>query len=73
LSFDRFEVCAAYKIVAERHYSSQWSKGYEKLSQLERMGYREGLASWRNEKHSPERNAAAALLKRDRREIRLTW
>ena len=70
---DKFEICAAYKIVAERYHSGQASRGYEKLSQLARMGYREGLASWREEKHSPERNAAATLLWKKRKEIRLTW
>lgn len=70
---DRMVVAAAYWICASRHHSGQWSKGYEKLSQLSRIGYSPGLASWANEKHSEERQAAAALLMKRRREIRLTW
>ncbi len=48
-------------------------KGYAKLSQLSRMGYNPGLASWEKERGSDERNAAAELLRRRRREIRLQW
>lgn len=70
---DRFTICAAYWIVASRWHSGQASRGYEKLSQLARVGYNPGLASFEKEKHSEERNAAAALLARRRREIRLEW
>ena len=70
---DRLLVCAAYYICASRHHGGQWSKGYAKLSQLARIGYRPGLASWENEKHSDERQGAARLLARRRREIRLEW
>jgi hypothetical protein len=70
---DRLLTCAAYWIVASRHHSGQWSRGYEKLSQLCRIGYNPGLASWRNERGSEERQAAAALLARRRREVRLEW
>jgi hypothetical protein len=66
-------VCAAYWICASRRHSGQWSKGYEKLSQLSRMGYSPGRAGWEHEKGSDERNASAALLWRCRREIRLEW
>jgi len=66
-------ICAAFHIVASEYHTGQWSKGYAKLSQLSRMGYSPGLGSWRDEKHSEERNAAAALLWKHRREIRLTW
>jgi len=51
----------------------QSSKGYEKLSQLARIGYEPGLASWEKGKASDERNAAAHLLRRRRKERRLTW
>jgi len=70
---DRFFICAAYWIVAGRYHGGQNSKGYAKLSQLSRMGYEPGLASWAREKNSDERNAAAQLLRRRRQEIRLTW
>ena len=55
---NRFFVCAAYWIVARRHHSGQWSKGYAKLSQLSRIGYSPGLASWANKRASEERRAA---------------
>jgi hypothetical protein len=70
---DRLIICAAYWIVASRYHSGQWSRGYEKLSQLSRMGYNPGLASWRNDRGSEERRAAATLLARRRHEIRLEW
>jgi len=70
---DRFLICAAYWICASRHHSGQWSRGYAKLSQLARIGYNPGLASWENERGSEERAAAARLLARRRREIRLEW
>jgi hypothetical protein len=70
---DTMLTAAAYWICASRHHSGQWSRGYEKLSQLSRIGYSPGLASWANEKGSDERNAAAELLRRRRREIRLEW
>jgi GH24 family phage-related lysozyme (muramidase) len=70
---DRLLVCAAYWIVANRYHSGQSSKGYAKLSQLARMGYRPGLASWEHNCGSEERDAAARLLARRRREIRLEW
>jgi hypothetical protein len=70
---DRLLVCAAYWIVANRYHSGQASKGYSKLSQLARMGYGPGLASWEHKRGSEEREAAARLLARRRREIRLQW
>jgi hypothetical protein len=70
---DRMLVCAAYHICANRYHSGQTSKGYAKLSQLARMHYSPGLASWENERGSDERNAAAELLRKRRREIRLEW
>jgi hypothetical protein len=70
---DRFLICAAYWITASRHHSGQFSKGYAKLSQLTRMGYNPGLASWEHNRGSDERSAAARLLARRRREIRLEW
>jgi hypothetical protein len=66
-------ICAAYWIVANRRHSGQWSKGYAKLSQLARVGYNPGLASWEHNRGSDERIAAAHLLARRRREIRLEW
>ena len=38
----RFEVVAAYYLVASRYHSGQWSKGYRKLSQCVRLGFRPG-------------------------------
>jgi hypothetical protein len=70
---NRFLTCAAYWIVASRHHGGQWSNGYAKLTQLSRLGYNPGLASWENQRGSEERGAAAALLRRRRREIRLEW
>jgi hypothetical protein len=70
---DRFLIAAAFHIVASRHHSGQNSKGYAKLSQLSRMGYNPGLASWANDKASEERQEAARLLAKRRREIRLEW
>ena len=70
---DRLLICAAYWICASRHHSGQWSRGYAKLSQLARIGYEPGLASWENTRGSEERAAAARLLARRRREIRLEW
>jgi len=70
---DRFLVCAAYYVCANRYHSGQASEGYAKLCQLARMSYNPGLASWQNERGSEKRNAAAALLRRRRREIRLQW
>ena len=66
-------ICAAYWIVASRYHSGQSSRGYAKLSQLARMHYSPGLASWENQRGSEERQAAARLLGRRRREIRLQW
>ena len=70
---DRLLVCAAYWIVANRYHGGQSSKGYAKLSQLARMHYNPGLASWETTRGSEERDAAARLLARRRREIRLQW
>jgi hypothetical protein len=70
---DRLLICAAYWIVANRYHSGQSSKGYAKLSQLARMRYSPGLASWEHKRGSEEREAAARLLARRRREIRLQW
>ena len=66
-------ICAAYWIVANRRHSGQWSNGYAKLSQLARIGYDPGLASWEHKRGSEERSAAATLLARRRRAIRLEW
>lgn len=70
---DRMLVAAAYWICASKYHSGQTSKGYAKLSQLARIGYSPGLGSWAKEKGSDERNAAATLLRRRRREIRFQW
>jgi hypothetical protein len=70
---DRFLVAAAFHIVASRHHSGQNSKGYANLSQLARMGYNPGLASWASENWSEERQEAARLIAMRRREIRLEW
>jgi hypothetical protein len=70
---DRLLICAAHWIVANRYHSGQSSEGYAKLSQLARMRYNPGLASWEHKRGSEEREAAARLLARRRREIRLQW
>lgn len=70
---DRFIVAAAYWIVASRWHGGQNSVGYAKLSQLSRMRYDPGRASFAERRGSEERDAAAELLKRRRREIRLEW
>ncbi|MGP0076212.1 MAG: hypothetical protein ACLPWF_30185 [Bryobacteraceae bacterium] len=70
---DRFLTCAAYWIVASRWHTGQSSKGYAKLSQLARIHYNPGLATWASQRGSEERAAAASLLARRRREIRLQW
>jgi hypothetical protein len=70
---DRLLVCAAYWIVANRYHSGQSGRGYAKLSQLARMGYNPGGASWQKQRGSEERQAAAQLLARRRRDIRLEW
>jgi hypothetical protein len=70
---DRFLIVAAYKYVAEHYYYNQWSKGYAKLSQTVRMGYREGLGTCWKTKGSPERTEAAKLLWKRRREIMKFW
>lgn len=67
--FDRFEICAAYYIIAERYHSGQWSKGYSILSRLSRMGYRPTLGGF----EQGDRDAAASLLWKSRREIVKTW
>lgn len=67
---DRFLIVAAYYLVASRWHSGQWSKGYRKLSQCARMGFKPGIYF----DQDPEiRSAAAALLWARRREIRRSW
>jgi len=70
---DRLLVCAAYYICANQYHGGQAMKGFAKLSQLAHIGYNPGRSSWETDRGSKERNAAAALLKRRRREIRLQW
>jgi len=60
-------------IAGIRNHTGQSSKGYAKLSELARMGYNPGVASWANRRGSEERSAAAHLLAKRRREIRLEW
>lgn len=69
---DRFLICAAYYLVASRWHGGQASKGYRKLSQAVRMGFRPGPL-FGQFKGSEERNAAAQLLWAKRREIVRTW
>lgn len=70
--FDRFEIVAAYYLIAADYHSGQASKGYRKLSQCVRLGFRPGWAFGRD-KGSEERIAAARLLWQRRREIRREW
>jgi hypothetical protein len=70
---DRLLICAAYWIVANRYHTGESRRGCAKLSQLARMHYSPGLASWENTRGSEERDAAARLLARRRHEIRLEW
>jgi hypothetical protein len=72
-SYGSYAHRAAYWIVASRYHTGQWSRGYAKLSQLSRMRYDPGLATWQHQHGSEERQAAAALLRKRRREIRLEW
>ena len=71
---DRILICEAFDYVARRYHSGQSSKGCAKLSQLVRIGFRPSPCghAW-EQKGSEERNAAAALLWKRRREIRLEW
>jgi len=69
---DRFLICAAYYLVASRYHSGQWSKGYRKLSQCVRVGFKPGLLFGQH-KGSEERDAAASLLWARRREIKKEW
>jgi hypothetical protein len=69
---DRLDIVSAYYLVAMRWHSGQWSKGYRKLSQCVKMGFRPGPL-FGQFKGSEERNAAAALLWKRRREIRKEW
>lgn len=67
---NRVEIVGAYYLVASRHHSGQWSRGYLKLCQCLRLGFRPGL----HFDQDPEfRSAAATLLWKRRREIRRTW
>jgi hypothetical protein len=70
---DRILICEAFHYVASRMHSGQNSRGYAKLSQLSRIGFRPGLGNSWKERGSEERNAAAELLWKRRREIRLEW
>ena len=69
---DRFATVSAYYLVASRWHSGQASKGYQKLSQCVRMGFRPGPL-FGQFKGSEERNEAALLLWARRREIRREW
>jgi hypothetical protein len=71
---DRILICEAYNYVARLNHSGQSSLGYAKLSQLARMRFIPSPCghAW-EERGSPERDAAAALLWKRRREIRLHW
>ena len=68
---DRYLITAAYYLIASDYHSGQWSKGYRKLSQTSRMGFRPSPLGFA--KGSEERNAAADLLRLRRREIARTW
>jgi hypothetical protein len=70
---DRILICQAFHYAASQFHSGQSSIGYSKLCQLDRIGFRPGLGLAWKQKGSDERNAAAALLFKRRREIRLTW
>jgi hypothetical protein len=70
---DRILICEAFHYVASRYHGGQASKGYEKLSQLSRIGFRPGLGNAFRQKDSDQRNAAAELIRKRRREIRLQW
>jgi hypothetical protein len=63
---------AAYWIVAS-HWHRPIQSRIRKTFQPSRIGYSPGLASWRNGKGSDERNAAAALRRRRKQEIKLHW
>lgn len=69
---DRFDTVSAYYLVASRWHSGQTSKGYRKLSQCCRMGFRPG-PMFGQFKGSEERSAAARLLWTRRHDIRRNW
>jgi hypothetical protein len=54
---DRITLWSAFWLIASRHHTGQNSKGYAKLPQLLRMGYRPGLASFENRRGSEERQS----------------
>jgi hypothetical protein len=68
---DRFMICSAFYIVAERYHSGQWSKGYSVLSRLARLRFQPARSYDR--KYSEERSEAARLLWKRRREIKENW
>lgn len=67
---NRFAICGAYWLIANRYHSGQWSKGYEILSRLALLGFKPGL---RPEHDQEFRDHAAALLWSRRREILASW
>ena len=69
---NRFEIVSAYYLIASRYHSGKWSKGYRKLSQCARMGFKPS-AMFGEFKDSEERNAAASLLWAKRKEIKRDW
>jgi hypothetical protein len=68
--FDRITIVAAYYLLASRYHSGQASRGYAKLSQCSRMGFRPGISL---ETDPDVRACAALILWKRRREIRRTW
>lgn len=67
----RFDVVAAYYVIASRYHSGQSSKGYRKLSQCTIVGFRPGNSDISTD---PDiRSHAASLLWKRRRDIRRNW
>ena len=41
--FDRFDICAAYRMYAIDYHDGQWSKLYSIIGKIHNMGYKPGL------------------------------
>ncbi len=67
----RFDVIAAYYLIASAYHSGQWSKGYRKLSQCFRLGLGGNLDALDHDESA--RMHASQLLWKRRRQIRKDW
>ncbi len=44
MTFDRFDICAAYYCYAVEYHGGQWSVGYALFSVLERLRFKPGMS-----------------------------